>query len=171
MFVRYVFLGIFVLNKESMFSKACEYGIRSTIYIMMQSLEGYRISLKEIASAIDSPVAYTAKILQVLVRNGIIYSVKGPHGGFEIPKSQMDTLTLHEIVMAIDGEKLLTGCCLGLPECSDDYPCPAHQKYSKVRDHLKNMMLTTSVYEMAVGHGIGLTNLGYRDSEKEDTTK
>jgi len=46
-----------------MFSKDCEYGIRATIYITMQSLEGNRVNLKEIAAAIDSPVAFTAKIL------------------------------------------------------------------------------------------------------------
>lgn len=150
-----------------MFSKTCEYGIRSTVFIMMQSLEGYRVSLRDIASAIDSPEAYTAKILQVLVRHGIIHSIKGPHGGFEIPKDKLDTLALCEIVTAIDGDLLWTGCCLGLAECNDDYPCPVHEKYTHVREKLKNMLYTTSVFEMAIGHRMGLTNLGRKDSEPE----
>ena len=45
-----------------MFSKACEYGIRATIYIAMQSKEGNRVSLKDIADQTNSPVAFTAKI-------------------------------------------------------------------------------------------------------------
>ena len=63
-----------------MFSKACEYGIRAAVYIAHQSMEGRRVSLKEIAEKIDSPVAFTAKILQQLSRNGIVESIKGAGG-------------------------------------------------------------------------------------------
>ncbi|MEQ9438677.1 MAG: Rrf2 family transcriptional regulator [Cyclobacteriaceae bacterium] len=70
-----------------MFSKACEYGIRSTIYVARQSLEDKRASQKDISREIDSPVAFTAKILQQLVRNNILSSVMGPTGGFHIEKS------------------------------------------------------------------------------------
>src|SRR5690625_7605089 len=126
---------------------------------MMQSLEGYRVSLREIASAIDSPEAYTAKILQILVRQGIIQSVKGPHGGFEIPQEKLDTLALYEVVNAIDGDFLWTQSCLGLSKCNDDYPCPVHEKYTHVSVHLKNMLNTTSIYKMAVGNRIELNTL------------
>ena len=69
-----------------MFSKACEYGIKATIFIASNSYEKQRVSLKEIAKEIDSPEAFTAKILQNLVRHKIINSVKGAYGGFEIEK-------------------------------------------------------------------------------------
>ena len=58
-----------------MFSKACEYGIRATLYIAMNSLEDKRVSLRNIAGKIDSPEAFTAKILQQLVHHHIIHSV------------------------------------------------------------------------------------------------
>ena len=64
-----------------MFSKTCEYGIRATIIIATESYQDNRVGLKEIAEKIDSPVAFTAKILQVLSRENIIHSVKGV-GGF-----------------------------------------------------------------------------------------
>lgn len=154
-----------------MFSKACEYGIRATIFIMMQTLDGFRVSLHDIATAIESPEAYTAKILQTLVRHDVIHSVKGPYGGFEIKKEKTDTLRLCEIVTALDGDKLLTQCCLGLAECNDDYPCPAHGRYVRVKKELKQMLTQTSVYEMAVGHGIGLTNLAAQNKTKSPVEK
>ena len=49
-----------------MFSKTCEYGIKATLFIAQMSQKGERVSLKDIASAIDSPSAFTAKILQTL---------------------------------------------------------------------------------------------------------
>lgn len=142
-----------------MFSKACEYGIRSATYIALQSLEGRRVSLKEIAGEIDSPVAFTAKILQLLSKNNIIESVKGAYGGFEISKARIDKLMLSEIVNAIDGDKIYVGCGLGLKECNSDKPCPVHDKFIDIRNDLRQMLENTSLYEMTAGLEIGLTYL------------
>lgn len=142
-----------------MFSKACEYGIRAATYIAMQSLEGRRVSLKEIAEEIDSPVAFTAKILQILSKNNIVDSVKGAYGGFEIPRTQIDKLKLSEIVNAIDGDTMYVGCGLGLKECNANKPCPVHEKFVKIRNDLKQMLENTSLYEMTAGLEVGLTYL------------
>jgi Rrf2 family protein len=142
-----------------MFSKACEYGIRATIYIAMQSLEGNRVNLKEIAAAIDSPAAFTAKILQQLVKNNIVESVKGAHGGFQIERSRIDSIKLNQIVSAIDGDKIFEGCALGLSECNESLPCPVHFKFKEIRDDLEHMTKETSIYELATGLEVGLTFL------------
>ncbi len=142
-----------------MFSKACEYGIRASTYIALQSLEGRRVSLKEIADKIDSPVAFTAKILQLLSKNNIVDSQKGAYGGFEINRKQMDILKLSDIVDAIDGDTIYAGCGLGLKECNSDKPCPVHDKFVDIRNNLKQMLENTSLFEMTVGLAVGLTYL------------
>lgn len=142
-----------------MFSKACEYGIRASTYIALQSLEGKRVSLKEIAEEIDSPVAFTAKILQQLSRNLIVDSVKGAAGGFEIEKTNIDKIKLSQIVFAIDGNEVYVGCGLGLKKCNANKPCPVHDKFVEIRDDLKDMLESTSLYEMTAGLEVGLTYL------------
>jgi len=142
-----------------MFSKACEYGIRATIYIAMQSLEGFRVNLKEIAAAIDSPIAFTAKILQQLVKSNIVESVKGAKGGFQIERSRIDSIKLNQVVSAIDGNKIFKGCALGLSECNDSLPCPVHFKFKEIRDNLEQMTKEASIYELATGLEVGLTFL------------
>ena len=142
-----------------MFSKACEYGIKAAIYVAVQSLEDKRVSLKDIAKEIDSPVAFTAKILQQLVRNHVMSSVMGPTGGFQIEKGKIDEIKLSQIVDAIDGDAIYKGCGLGLKECNAAKPCPVHDKFAKVRDELKNMLENTSLYELATGLEVGLTYL------------
>ena len=142
-----------------MFSKACEYGIRSAVYIALQSLEGRRVSVTEIGEEIDSPVAFTAKILQQLTRNNIVRSVKGPHGGFEIEREDMDAVKLNMIVKAIDGDKIYMGCGLGLKECNEHKPCPLHDRFLDIRNNLSTMLRNTSLYELAVGLEEGLTYL------------
>ncbi|MFT0714694.1 RrF2 family transcriptional regulator [Flagellimonas lutimaris] len=142
-----------------MFSKACEYGIRAAVYIALQSLDGRRVSVTEIAEEIDSPVAFTAKILQQLTRNNIVHSVKGPTGGFEIDRGAMDTVKLSMIVKAIDGDKIYVGCGLGLKECNAEMPCPLHDRFVDIRTNLRTMLQSTSLYELASGLEVGLTYL------------
>ena len=65
-------------------SKACEHAVRATLYIAQQSLSEERVSLKEIASEIAAPEAFTAKILQQLVKKKIIHSIQVTKRGFYI---------------------------------------------------------------------------------------
>ncbi|WP_020535297.1 RrF2 family transcriptional regulator [Lewinella cohaerens] len=132
-----------------MFSKACEYGIRATIHLARLSEKDQRSSLKEVAEAIDSPVAFTGKILQSLARNGIILSIKGPTGGYEISKSKLSIITLSEIVDAIDGGDIYRGCGLGLKNCNESKPCPMHFQFKAIRDDLKQMLEETTVQDLA----------------------
>lgn len=142
-----------------MFSKACEYGIKATIYIAMQSLQGRRVSLKEIVEKVDSPTAFTAKILHQLTKNDILDSTKGPAGGFQIQKERIDNIKLAHIVFAIDGESIYEGCGLGLDKCNANKPCPVHDKFVVIRDELKQMLQNTSLFELATGLEVGLTYL------------
>ena len=133
-----------------MFSKACEYGIKASIFIALSSFENKRVSPKVIAKEINSPEAFTAKILQELVRNGIVSSVKGAYGGFEIDKSKVATIKLSQIVKAIDGDSIYNGCGLGLETCDENHPCPVHEKFKSIREELKNMLENTSLKELAL---------------------
>ncbi len=142
-----------------MFSKACEYGIKATIYIAMQSLQSRRVSLKEIAEKVDSPTAFTAKILHQLAKSDILDSTKGPAGGFQIEKERIDDIKLSDIVFAIDGDSIYEGCGLGLDKCNANKPCPVHDKFVVIRDELKQMLQNTSLFELATGLEVGLTYL------------
>lgn len=142
-----------------MFSKACEYAIRATLHIASHSQSGERVGLKEIAEAAGSPVAFTAKILQQLVREDVIHSVKGPNGGFEMTHEQLRDVKLRQIVSAIDGDQIYRGCGLGLETCDESRPCPVHDQFKRVRDELHHMLETTSVRDLANGLNTGLTFL------------
>lgn len=142
-----------------MFSKACEYGIKATIFIAFNSHQGIRVSLKDIAAEIDSPVAFTAKILQKLARNHIINSTKGVSGGFEIEKKVIPQIQLSQIVNAIDGDAIYKGCGLGLHICDENRPCPVHDKFLKVREELRSMLENTNLEELALGLKSGATYL------------
>jgi len=130
-----------------MFSKTCEYAIKAMLYLQSASAEGRSINLKAIAEHIDSPEAFTAKILQQLRRRQLLHSSLGTQGGFKINPDQ--TIYLADIVSAIDGPGLLTGCALGLKQCSEQMPCPLHNDFKRIRNDLKNMLEKTSLQSIA----------------------
>ena len=144
-----------------MFSKSCEYAIRATIFIATQSQSNANIGIKEIAKEIDSPIAFTAKILQVLVKNNILKSTKGVGGGFMILKNDLKNLKLSDIVIAIDGNSVFLKCGLGLSNCSEDHPCPVHEKFKFVKKDLIFMLENTNLEELTVGIKKGTTVLKY----------
>ena len=131
-----------------MFSKTCEYAIRALIFIAQKSKDGSRISIKDISSGIDSPEYFIAKILQDLSRKGFVQSAKGPNGGFYMDDANLEQ-SVADIVREIDGDKLFTGCGLGLKECSEDHPCPIHNDFKYIRQEIKDM-LENSKIEMFV---------------------
>ena len=142
-----------------MFSKACEYGIRASVYLVAQSLKDKKTGLKELAKAIDSPEAYTSKILQLLARNNVIISEKGPTGGFSIDKSDIETLKLNTVVKAIDGDDIYKGCGLGFHHCDEHQPCPIHHQFKAIRNDLKQMLENTTLLELSKDLNNGISFL------------
>ena len=131
-----------------MFSKTCEYGIRAVIYISATASPDDKIGIADISANIEAPVHFTAKILQTLGHNNLVSSQKGVNGGFYMDKQQKQT-RLIDVVRAIDGDALFSGCGLGLKHCSEDEPCPLHDKFKAIRNNLKKMMEQTNIDEMA----------------------
>ncbi len=137
-----------------MFSKSCEYGLRSIIYIAQQSAQDSKVSLATISEAVNSPQAFTAKVLQQLTRNNIIKSIKGPYGGFVIESEKMDIIKLSDVVKVLDGDSIYTSCGLGLNKCNENSPCPLHFKFVEVRNQLKELLEKTTlsmlVHDMSI---------------------
>ena len=128
----------------AIFSKTCEYGIRAVFFIAHTSINSRRIGIKEVASGIDSPEFFLAKILQDLSRKGIISSTKGPNGGFFISSEDLKR-PLSDIVETIDGDSLFRGCALGLKQCSEVNPCPLHEEFKAIRTRLYQMLNANTI--------------------------
>ena len=132
-----------------MFSKACEYAIKAVLHVAHKSREGARVGVKDISKAIDSPEAFTGKIMQQLSKSGIVQSIKGPSGGFWIGEADRKKANLRNIVSVIDGDKLYIDCGLGLKQCNEAKPCPVHDEYKLIRDALIKMHTETTLDDLA----------------------
>lgn len=132
-----------------MFSKACEYAIKASVYIAQQSARGRRVNVRDVSAAVNAPLAFTAKILQQLCRENILESNRGKQGGFMFDPEKQETTKIYDVVRIFDGEGLFTNCGLGLHKCSETNPCPVHEDYKKVRENLLVMTQKYSFRELA----------------------
>jgi Rrf2 family protein len=114
----------------------------------METKDGSRLSIAQIAEAIDSPEPFTAKILQTLAKHSFVSSAKGPGGGFYI-EPDADPIVVMDIVELIDGKGAFERCGLGLKECDASHPCPIHNEFVSYSTRLKKLLETKTIQEFA----------------------
>jgi len=130
-----------------MFSTSCHYGLQAMLYIAFHQSEDKNIELKLIAEGQGIPKHFLSKILQQLVRRGLLESMKGPTGGFSL-KSPPDQISLIEIVDSIDGLGIFTKCGIGFKQCDDDRPCPIHNEFKTVRNQVRELFESKSLADL-----------------------
>jgi len=123
-------------------SQACKYGLRAIVHLAQHRDEP--VLSRDIARELRIPEHFLAKILQDLSKNTLLQSFKGRGGGFKLARSA-DDIKLLEVVQAIDGPQFGQGCLLGLPECSDNSPCPLHYQWSELKESILRMLEETSI--------------------------
>lgn len=131
-----------------MFNKETEYAIRSLVYIRRENNKGRRPGVPEIARETEAPPFFTAKILQRLARQGLVSSQKGRGGGFFFDDRKQD-VPIKEIILAVEGEEILTGCAFGLKFCDEKNPCPLHSRYAPIRQLINNLVSEETVQSLA----------------------
>ena len=131
-----------------MFSKETEYALRSLVYIQLQNNNERRPGIEEIAEEIEAPRFYTAKILQRLVKYGVVRSIKGKGGGFYFEKDKPE-FPLKGLINLTEGDKTLHGCGFGLKNCDENNPCPLHEHYAPIREAINKLVSTETIQSLA----------------------
>jgi Rrf2 family protein len=141
-----------------MLSYTCKTGIKAVIYLASKIESGENAGIKEIAELIDASEHTVGKLLQTLVKQGIINSVKGPAGGFFISKEQSKRPIIN-IVEAIDGKQVFKECGLGLSKCSATHPCPIHNEYKEARGLIEKLFTNKKIADLCEPVNCGLAHL------------
>jgi Rrf2 family iron-sulfur cluster assembly transcriptional regulator len=128
-------------------SSACEYAIRAMTYVANFE-PGTRLLARDISAHERIPGPFLGKIFQTLVRAGLLKSSKGPGGGFSLAKDP-DGISLYDIYRAVDGDTYLDACAVGLARCSDEMPCPLHERWKPIREKIRAYLESTSLASMA----------------------
>ena len=107
-----------------MFSQTAEYALRAAVHMASHPEE--RQTTRDIADAMNIPADYLSKVMQALVRAGVVTAVRGKSGGFQLVRPGGQTSVL-DVVNAVDPIRRIESCPLHLPHHAHRL-CPLHSK-------------------------------------------
>ncbi len=115
---------------------------QSTIYALealryLSSLpKGEVVKTRDMASKLNIPNFFLAKVLLTLVKHRFIVSIRGPRGGVKLAVDP-NKITLYDIFNAMGGMiDLNNKCIIGLKNCSDNTPCPFHSEWLRFKNEM-----------------------------------
>jgi Rrf2 family transcriptional regulator, iron-sulfur cluster assembly transcription factor len=139
----------FHYNNDAMLSNTCKYAIRATIYLAVNATKNNKIGIKKIAEDLEIPTPFLGKILQILAKNKILSSTKGPNGGFGIGRDP-SSIRLMELVEIIDGTDSFENCIIGLHPCKDQgQQCSVHDSYAPMREGITKIFNKKTIQDLA----------------------
>lgn len=107
------------------------------------------VRVDDIAAALDVPRNYLSKILNGLVRSGVLHSTRGPGGGFTMAVDPA-VVPLADVIQPFDDVAHDATCLLGPALCSDGAPCPAHARWAAVSESVKGFLLQTTIEDLTI---------------------
>lgn len=127
-------------------TRAGEYAIKSLVYLASRK-EGYRALAQELATAENIPVNFVRKILETMVKAGLVKSYRGMSGGFALGRPAT-SITLREVLEAVEGPLALNQC-LTPASCDAQPGCPMSQVWMEAQHALETVLGRYSLADVA----------------------
>jgi Rrf2 family protein len=121
-----------------LYSRAAQYAVQAVLLLALQP-EGRLLRIKEIGKTLDIPGPFLAQIFHKLAKYGVLFSMKGPTGGFRLAKPPSE-IRVADIVEGVDGRLSTNQCVMGLKECTSEAPCPFHERWIVLRDEFQRLL-------------------------------
>ena len=106
-------------------------------------------SAREIASLYDIPIELLAKILQRLVRRGLLASQQGTRGGYQLARMPA-LISVADVIQAIDGPVTVTACADSEgSSCEQFAKCNVRDPLWRVRERILSALGECTIAELA----------------------
>ncbi len=104
-------------------------------------------SAKDVADSYRIPQELLAKILQRLVKSGLLKSQHGTHGGYVLARDAK-SITAYEVIRAIDGPLFITSCVTIHGDCEQSDLCTIREPLKKVNQGIEDVLRSISIGDM-----------------------
>jgi FeS assembly SUF system regulator len=105
-------------------------------------------SAREIAEQYDIPIELMAKVLQRLVRTGLLVSTQGTRGGYALSRASAD-ITIADVIQAIDGPFTVTACSTEKNDCEQYSKCSIRDPLWQIKERIVEALGTVTLAAMA----------------------
>ena len=129
-------------------SKKADYALIAMKHLALKSGEGASASAREIAEQYDIPIELMAKVLQRLVRDGLLASHHGTRGGYQLGRSP-DAITIADVIQAIDGPLTVTACSTSDEHCDQFAKCNVRDPLWRLKERIIDALRSYTLTEIA----------------------
>ena len=117
-----------------------DYALRLMAVLAMRNGDKPKsVSTRVLAEKSDVSYEFACKILQKLHEAGLIESVMGPKGGYQLHKNAYD-ITLLEVISAVQGPLSVNECMVSNGCCSQMGKCPLSGTMGKLQRHIEDFL-------------------------------
>lgn len=124
-----------------MLSQTAEYALRAVLCLADDY--GHSRTVSDISEMAKVPKGYLAKVMQSLVRAGLVSSQRGLNGGFQLRRAPGE-LTVLDVVNAVDPLQRIERCPLDRPE-HEGRLCALHRRLDEVIGELEGSFRETTI--------------------------
>ncbi len=129
------------------FSKKADYALMAMKHLALSG-DVRSSSAREIAALYDIPIELMAKVLQRLVRRGLLASHQGTRGGYELARRPTQ-ISVADVIQAIDGPVTVTACSTEENQCEQFSKCNVRDPLWKVRERILTALGECTIAELA----------------------
>ena len=127
-------------------SKKSDYALMAVTHLAVQPSSS--TSAREIAEQYDIPVELMAKVLQRLVRVGVLLSTQGTRGGYALSRPS-SSISVADVIEAIDGPFSITACSSVKHDCDQYTKCSVRDPLWQLRERIAATLATVTIAELA----------------------
>ncbi|MFO7777756.1 MAG: Rrf2 family transcriptional regulator [Nitriliruptoraceae bacterium] len=127
--------------------KRADYTVRAVLDLAHHHGRGRRKTV-QIAEDMQIPVTYLPQLLAELVRAGIVRSLAGRHGGYELARKPGE-VTMLEVIEVVDGPLISTECVLRGGPCRWEESCAIHPPWARAQEAFRTSLGATTFAEVA----------------------
>ena len=128
-------------------SKKADYALIAMKHLTDHSDQG-AASAREIAEQYDIPIELMAKVLQRLVRGGLLASHHGTRGGYQLARGATQ-ISVADVIQAIEGPVSVTACSTEDGQCEQYSKCNVRDPLWRVRERILSALGECTIAELA----------------------
>ena len=128
-------------------SKKADYALIAMKHLALRGDRGSS-SAREIAGLYDIPIELMAKVLQRLVRRGLLVSQQGTRGGYHLSRAPIQ-ITVADVIQAIEGPVTVTACSTDEGQCEQFSKCNVRDPLYRVRERILAALGECTIADLA----------------------
>jgi len=121
------------------------FAVTAMLDLALHSTEG-PVTLAGISTRQKISLSYLEQLFGKLRRQGLVESVRGPGGGYNLARAP-ETVAVSDIIVAVD-EPIDATQCGGRENCLDDHRCMTHELWAGLNAHIFAYLRSVSLAEL-----------------------